>query len=115
MQHNLIDAGRRFRETQTRDISKELLLDNNYAAANMAASETTGSSPLRRKEVDEQLIRAVAQLSERSRQVLELRHQMGLSHAEVARELGMTEETARKTWSRTVETLRHLLSTTNVG
>ena len=65
---------------------------------------------MRRKEVDEQLLRAVAHLPERSRQMLQLRHQQGLSHADVGKELGMTEAAARKLWSRTIQDLRQLLA-----
>jgi RNA polymerase sigma-70 factor (ECF subfamily) len=69
---------------------------------------------VRRRETDDELLRAVAQLPERSQQVLELRHRMGLSHAEVAEELGMTEAAARKLWSRIVEELQERLSPPNV-
>lgn len=109
VQRNLIDAGRKFRETQQRDVSREFSLDASDTTNAIPSGEKTGSSVVRRKEVDDELLRAVASLPERSQQVLELRHHQGLSHTEVARELGMSEAAARKLWSRTVEELRQLL------
>ena len=112
--HNLSDAGRRFRQSQQRSLAKEVAWD---AQLDMSAArdQTSASSLVRRRETDEELRRAVAQLPERSQQVLELRHRMGLSHAEVAQELGMTESAARKLWSRIVEELQERLSPRNVA
>lgn len=107
--HNLMDAGRRFRDAQQRSVAKEVTWD---VQSDMSAArhQTSASSLVRRRETDEELLRAVARLPERSQQVLELRHRMGMSHAEVAVELGMTEAAARKLWSRIVEELQEQLS-----
>ena len=110
--HNLMDAGRRFRQSQQRSVAKEVAWD---AQSDLSAArhQTSASSLFRRRETDDELMRAVAKLPERSQQVLELRHRMGLSHAEVAAELGMTEAAARKLWSRIVEELQERLSPRN--
>jgi RNA polymerase sigma-70 factor, ECF subfamily len=112
--HNLQDAGRRFRQSQQRSLEKEVAWSAE-AELSMIMDQPSPSSLVRRRETDDELLRAVAELPERSQQVLELRHRMGLSHAEVAQELGMTEEAARKLWSRTVEQLQKRLTARNVA
>lgn len=111
--HNLMDAGRRFRQSQQRSVGKEVEWS---AQSDMSAArhQTSASSLVRRRETDDELLRAVAKLPERSQQILELRHRMGLSHAEVAEELGMTEAATRKLWSRIVEELQERLASGNV-
>jgi RNA polymerase sigma-70 factor (ECF subfamily) len=111
--NNLVDAGRRFRQSQKRCISKEIVLT---AESELAAVkyDTSPSTLLRQRETDDEMARAVSQLPLRSQQVLELRHRMGLSHAQVAVELGMTESGARKLWSRIVLELQERLSPQNV-
>jgi RNA polymerase sigma-70 factor, ECF subfamily len=112
--HNLVDANRRFRESQKRCLSKEV----QWTALNELATVNYDDSPsslMRRSETDDELIRAIAQLPPRSQQVLELRHRMGFSHAQVAIELGMTEPAARKLWSRIVDELQTRLSKKNVS
>ena len=114
VQRNLIDASRRYLNTQQRDVTREHSLDDIAESQRPQAAGATASSMVRRKEVDEQLLLAVAQLPQRSQQILQLRHQQGLSHAEAGRELGMTEAAARKLWSRTVQDLRKLLASEHV-
>lgn len=109
VRNNLVDAGRRFHGTQRRAVSREIPLDHDEAIDCVAGSEKTASSLVRRKEDDDQLLRAIAGLPERGQQVLRLRHQRRLSHAEIAHELGMTVQAARKLWSRTIEELRQRL------
>lgn len=111
--HNLADAGRRFRQSQKRNISKEIA----WTTQSELASATYDASPstlLRQRETDDEMARAVSELPQRSQQVLELRHRLGLSHAQVAVELGMTEIAARKLWSRIVLELQERLSSQNV-
>lgn len=112
--HNLMDAGRRFRQSQQRSVTKEVSW-NAETELSVFRDQSSASSLVRRRETDEELLRAVAQLPERSQQVLELRHRLGLSHAQVAKELGMTEAAARKLWSRVVEELQERLSSPNVS
>jgi RNA polymerase sigma-70 factor, ECF subfamily len=111
--HNLVDAGRRFRLSQKRSISKETSwsMENELTAIK---DETSPSTLLRQRETDDEMARAVSQLPQRSQQLLELRHRLGLSHAQVAVELGMTESGAQKLWSRIVLELQERLSPQNV-
>lgn len=111
--HNLMDAGRRFRQSQQRSVMKEVALtaETEFSAVK---SSSSASSIFRRRETDDELLRAVSELPERSQQILELRHRMGMSHAEIGRELGMTEVAARKLWSRIVEELQERLASGNV-
>jgi RNA polymerase sigma-70 factor, ECF subfamily len=106
--HNLTDAGRRFRQSQQRSVTKEVALTTE-AELSVVKSSISASSIFRRRETDDALLRAVSELPERSQQILELRHRMGMSHAEIGRELGMTEVAARKLWSRIVEELQERL------
>ena len=112
--HNLTDAGRKFRQSQQRSVTREVEWND---ATELAATrhQTSASSLVRRRETDDELLRAVSQLPERSQQILELRHRMGLSHAQIAQELGMTEVAARKLWSRIVEELQERLSPRNAA
>ena len=111
--HNLMDAGRRFRQSQQRSVMKEVALtaETEFSAVK---SSSSASSIFRRRETDDELLRAVSELPERSQQILELRHRMGMSHAEIGRGLGMTEVAARKLWSRIVEELQERLTSGNV-
>ena len=111
--HNLSDAGRRFRQSQQRDVAKEVTLSAETELT-VARKESSASSIVRRRETDDELLRAVAELPERSQQIVELRHRLGLSHTEIGRELGMTEAAARKLWSRIVEELQERLASGNV-
>ncbi len=105
VRHNLIDARRRFVETDKRNVSRELSAHTRA----LPGPDKTPSSLVSRKEQDEELMRAVTLLPARNQQILELRHRQGLSHAEIAEELGMTEMAARQLWSRTVDQLRNQL------
>lgn len=111
--HNLMDAGRRFRQSQQRSVNREVALTVETEFS-LVKSSISASSILRRRETDDELLRAVSELPERSQQILELRHRMGMSHAEIGRELGMTEVAARKLWSRIVEELQERLASGNV-
>lgn len=114
LEHNLIDSTRQFRGTQQRDVSREMPLGIGESRPDIAGPHRTASSILRRRETDEEMYRAVAQLPDRRRQVVELRHRDGRSYAEIGRELGISEVTARKLWSRAVEQLRSKLTSHHV-
>ncbi|QEG33577.1 RNA polymerase sigma factor [Bythopirellula goksoeyrii] len=107
IEHNLIDSARRFRDTQARDTSREVSAEELDCGAGEMRS---ASSLIRRRETDEELLRAIAKLPPRQRQIIELRHRQGLTYQEIAKQLEMTEVAARKLWSRTVEQLRDQLT-----
>lgn len=110
VEHTLVDATRRYRRTRCRDVSRELSIDQRAWPPGLASREGTASSILCRRETDEELLRAIVRLPERRRRIIEMRHQQGLSYAEIAERLEMTESAARKLWSRTVQALRQELT-----
>lgn len=110
LEHNLLDATRMYRATQRRDTSREISFHLADGADRIHRGQKTASSLIRRKEVDEELLRAIAQLPEKNRQVIELRHRRGLTHQEIAEELAISELACRKLWSRTVNQLRSMLT-----
>lgn len=107
VQNNVIDVGRRYRKAQSRDVSRETTLENQRV---IAANSLTASSIMRHDETDAELIEAVSKLSERRRQIIELRHSECLSYAEIGNEMGLSDAAARKLYSRAVEELRGLLT-----
>lgn len=109
VEHTLLDAGRRYRQTQQRDLSREVSIVDKQRNE-IASPQATPSSLLCRREQDEALLRAVNQLSPRRRQIIELRHRQGWPYEQIALELGMTEVATRKLWSRTVDELRKKLA-----
>ncbi len=109
LRHNLIDSARRYHQTQKRDVTREISFDTGSRRRDLAGQQKTASSLMCRRETDEELLRAVTGLPQRSRQVIELRHRDGLSHAEIAEKLGISEVATRKLWSRAVEQLRQML------
>lgn len=58
------------------------------------------------REQEEQLIRAMADLSEDERQVIELRNWQRLSFPEIGEHIGRTSEATRKLWSRAIVRLQ---------
>lgn len=109
VQRNLIDAGRKFQDTKQRDIRRERPIQSDE----FEGEDKTPSSLYQRQEVDAELLREIARLPERSQQLLELRHGNGMAHADIAKELGITEAASRKLWSRTVEELKQRLTSQN--
>lgn len=110
VEHTLLDASRRYRQTQRRDLSREISIKGNSEWEKIAARQATVSSLLCRRERDEALLRAVNQLPPRRRRIIELRHRDGWPYERIAREMGMTEVAARKLWSRAVDELQRKLA-----
>jgi RNA polymerase sigma-70 factor (ECF subfamily) len=110
LEHNLIDSARRYRRTQQRDYSREVSIDEGDKQREIPGPQKTGSSEYCRRETGEQLLRAIEELPQRQQQIIELRHRHGLGYAEIAKQLHVSEEAARKIWSRAVESLRQKLS-----
>lgn len=110
VRHNLVDEGRRYRNTQRRDLSREVSLDASIMPMEIAGSDRTASSIIRRRETDLELERAVAKLSARRQRLLQLRHLQGMSFAEIGHEFGISEVAARQLWARTVNELRKRLA-----
>lgn len=111
LERNLLDAAKRYRHAGSRCIDREVTFDDGSIPASRNANDKTASSILCRNETDEELFRAIARLPEKQRQIIELRHRDGLSHAEIATVMNMTEAAVRKSWSRSVQMLTQELST----
>jgi len=110
VRHNLIDATRSFRQTQRRDASREIPIVSEGKRIELAGNNKTASCIVRRRETDEELLRAVARLPDERKTIVELRHRQGLAYVEIAKRMNMNEAAARKLWSRTVEALREELN-----
>ncbi|MEZ6072936.1 MAG: sigma-70 family RNA polymerase sigma factor [Pirellulales bacterium] len=114
IEHNLIDAARRFRHTQRRNLAREVSLDQQINSAEIAGKQKTASSIIRRAEIDDELLAAIARLSTARRRVVELRQRDGLSFVQISSEMGISEAAARKQWARALVDLRIILSRSNV-
>jgi len=93
--NNLIDSTRRFCNTASR------------------ALVNTSHSPswlMKRRESDENLLLALHSLPDQQRIVIEARHRHGHSYRQIAADIGITETTARKLWSRGIQNLKEILS-----
>lgn len=110
VRHNLIDCARRYCQTQHRDVSREVSLERSGRCADLVSEQASASSILCRRESDEELQRAIDQLSGKHQRLLEMRHRQGLSYAEIGLRFNMNEISVRKLWSRTVHQLREILA-----
>jgi RNA polymerase sigma-70 factor (ECF subfamily) len=110
VKHNLIDTARRYCQTQHRDVAREVSLERSGRSVDLVSEQVSASSILCRRETDEELLRAIGQLSIKHQKLLEMRHRQGLSYAEIGKRLNMTEISVRKLWSRTLHQLRDLLA-----
>ncbi|QDU94027.1 ECF RNA polymerase sigma factor SigE [Lignipirellula cremea] len=113
MENNLVDASRKFTQTQQRDISREVSMEGTGSQDQIASVQPTPSSILHRREVDRELADAIARLPERKRRLVELRHRQSLSFSQIGEELGMTSAAARKMWERTILELRKYLASSD--
>jgi len=102
----LVDAWRR-RDTEKRGGAWERV--GGELIDGVAGNDTSPSERVVRNEEEERVLRAMAQLPERERRVIELRFLAGKSNAEVARELGVTEAHARVILFRATGSVRELL------
>jgi RNA polymerase sigma factor (sigma-70 family) len=75
----------------------------------LAAPDSSPSAQARAYERDEALARALAQLPEPQRQIIQLHHYEDLSFEEAGRRMGRSPDAARKLWGRAIEHLQQLL------
>jgi RNA polymerase sigma-70 factor (ECF subfamily) len=110
LSRNLDDVRRRFGR-QKRDVSREVPhADGRSLASQLPASPgMSPSSLVRQRERDAELEAAFEKLSDRHREVIELRHRMDLAFGEVGERLGISEEAAKKRWSRAIANLQSRL------
>lgn len=111
VRNNLIDATRRYRDTDKRDVARESMESNVRLKGNFPGQVRTASSMFSQQETDEQMLHALACLPENWRRVVELRLWEELSFAEIGKELDISNASARKIMERALKELRKNLST----
>ncbi|TWT61422.1 RNA polymerase sigma factor [Rubinisphaera italica] len=104
--HNLIDQARKYRKTQSRNLSLEIRIDQHHHQNILESNELSGSRIMLLRENDEMLLRAVNQLPEKQKSVILLKHENGLSYEEIAEQMNVKATAIRKIWSRAIQTLR---------
>ncbi len=108
LSHNLTDAQRRYRDSQKRQLGREVSLAEAppAALAGVLASEQDSPSEEAIAHEDEAALeRALAELPHTDRQVVRWRSFERLTFEEVGRRLGCSADAARKRWARAVEQL----------
>ncbi|QDT53636.1 ECF RNA polymerase sigma factor SigD [Caulifigura coniformis] len=115
-EHRLIDAHRRFFQSQKRAGEREMSIDADRAddggkfADLLAVSMTTASQALSRNQKEFQLQVALQELPEETREVLRLRYVDGLQTKEIAERLGKTDGAIRVLLTRSVQKLQEKLT-----
>ena len=110
--NNLANFTRRYRDTEKRQVGREVPLDAGPSAGGAPepfADASTPSGHAMEQERAQALQRALARLPEDYRQVLLLRHQDGLPFPEIAGRMGRSPNAVHKLWVRAVERLQQEL------
>jgi RNA polymerase sigma-70 factor (ECF subfamily) len=108
--HNVIDAARHFVQAERRSQAREVQIELHLESSGFPVTSQPPSLALRKRESDQALARAVAQLPDSQRQVVELRFRDGFDYRSISEQLGISELAARKQCSRAIETLRRQLA-----
>jgi RNA polymerase sigma-70 factor (ECF subfamily) len=114
VRRNVVDQARRYRNTRGTAKAREVP----WSIAPKHTLAKAGETPsvlVRQAELDQELVRAIAQLSPRHQQIIEMRHRDGLAHAEIAERLSISVEAARQLWTRAVRHLQQILGTAHEG
>lgn len=115
-EHRLIDAHRRFFQSQKRAGEREVSIDADRDDAGgrfanlLAASMTTPSQAFSRNQKEFQLQIAMQELPEETREVLRLRYVDGLQTKEIAERLGKSDGAIRVLLTRSVQRLQEKLT-----
>jgi RNA polymerase sigma-70 factor (ECF subfamily) len=104
---NVLNAVRRYRDTEKRAIDRERPLD--MGRVDTLADDDTPGTLLAFRERDEALARALARLAPHYRQVIRWRSFDQLPFEEIGRRLQRSSEAARRVWIRAVARLQALL------
>ena len=112
----LIDHRRRHVTAKMRSVAREVeLTDVSSMAIARNLLTSTPSTFLRRAELQARVRNLIAQLCEKDREILALRHAEGLSTTEVADLLDVDPSTARKRHGRALRRLRQLFAENNIS
>jgi RNA polymerase sigma-70 factor (ECF subfamily) len=108
---NLALASRQFRDTEKRQVDREISLATAPAELldGLTGDGESPSSIARAREQDEALERALAKLPEQYREVIRLRNSERRSFEEIGTNMGRSAEAARKLWGRALKHLQQLL------
>lgn len=112
--NNARDATRSYRVIAKRQVRREISLDqgsHNPAGAGLVCKQPSPSGQAIQLERRVSLFKAIERLDERARQVVRWRNLEQLSFVEISRRLEITEDSARKIWSRAVQNLTRELRT----
>ena len=107
--NNVLDARRKL-DAHKRALGREVT-HNKSRLLRIAPSPATAdpAADLLRDEQDAQLDRAIASLAPEYRRVIQLRHAEDRRFAEIAEQLGVSENAAQKLWARATEALRRAM------
>jgi RNA polymerase sigma-70 factor (ECF subfamily) len=106
--HNVADSRRRYRDSQKRQLTREVPLAGAPLAAlgvSLASEQDSPSEEAIAREEEAAFERALASLPEADRQVVLWRSFERLPFEEISRRLGGSADAARKRWARAVEQL----------
>lgn len=109
VERNSADARKHFRDAKRRAVAREQQIDAREGMPIVDATQLTASALARQAETARALARAIRQLPERHRMIVEMRHRDGLGYAEIAHRLNTTETAARKLWTRAIQRLRETM------
>jgi RNA polymerase sigma-70 factor (ECF subfamily) len=112
MAHNLADARRQYRDSQKRQVGREVSLADTLltvlAEVRVSQAESPSAEAIAHEE-EAALRRALTALSDADRQVVQWRSFERLPFEEIGRRLGCSGEVARKRWARAVEQMSQSL------
>jgi RNA polymerase sigma-70 factor (ECF subfamily) len=115
LMNNLADQRRRF-STQIRDVQLERSLSEVNAQTPLTAWDTNPEERVVAEEQANRLREALSSLPRNYRRVLQLRHDEGLTFAQIAKRMHKpSEDAARKLWARAVASLRFAMDSEPVG
>lgn len=106
--HNLQDESRRYTKTIARSVDRENAASGILDTVEDGLGETP-SAVISNSEQDQRLRLLIEQLPTQQQNVLECRHKFGMSYTRIAAKLQISEEVARKSWSRATAQLRQWL------
>jgi RNA polymerase sigma-70 factor (ECF subfamily) len=115
LRHNIANCARSYRDTEMRQVNREISFDDAARAEMARALVTPSPSPCSRAIRNEQvelLERALERLPEEYRQVIILRNRERLEFREIGHRLGRLPDTVRWLWVKAVESLRQELKGT---
>jgi RNA polymerase sigma-70 factor (ECF subfamily) len=112
LMNNLVNASRRFTETEMRAVQREVplpALSLDATADNLAGDSGTASAKAMAREKAEQVHQALLRLPEHYRTVLQLRYERGLTFEQIALLVDRSAEATRKLWVRALGRLEQEL------